>query len=98
MRMWQQRWTRTAADWLSLPTDALLAVSRVTCVDGREVVIENVNSLVRVAETEVEVDLGDTTLLVTGEKFVVTLVARREIHVQGDVRGIVYAPKGGPGR
>lgn len=95
MRSWKQKMRKTAAHWLALPPDALLDVSRVTCVDASEVIVENVVSLLRVAETEVEMDVGKYTLLLRGQGFVVTLVAQDEVHVTGEVSEFSYVRKGG---
>lgn len=98
MRKWKQTIRRTATEWLSLPPDAFLDVSRVTCIDGAQVIVENIESLLRVTETVVEVDLGKQTLLIQGENFVVTLVAEREVHVRGTVAQLSYVAKKGPQR
>jgi sporulation protein YqfC len=95
MRTWKQRVRRAATEWLSLPPDALLNVSRLTCLDGGEVIVENIHSLLRVADTAVEIDLGNSLLTLSGERFVVTLVAEREVHVRGVVGQISYLPKKG---
>lgn len=90
MRNWKRRLQRAATDLLSLPPDALLDVSRLTCVDGAEIVVENAVSLLHVSQTAVEVDLGKMRLELVGQDFIVTLVSGREIHVQGAVERIVY--------
>jgi sporulation protein YqfC len=95
MRSWKNRLQRAATDWLSLPSDALLDVGRLTCVNGSEVIVENAVSLLRVSETDVEIDLGNTMLSLHGAGFIVSLVASREIHVHGAVHDIVYHRKQG---
>ena len=96
MPSWTQRIRRVAADLLSLPPDAVNdTVSRLTCVDGKDVIVENLRSLLRVSETTVEIDLDDRVLLLHGTDFVVTLIAEREAHVTGDVDQITYLRKGG---
>jgi sporulation protein YqfC len=96
MRKLRQKIRRTATEWLSLPPDALLDVSRLTCIDGAQVVVENMKSLLSVSETAVELELQNQRLLLQGENFVVTLLAEGELHVQGKVSQITYQPlKGG---
>lgn len=98
MRTWKQRLRKSATEWLALPPDALLEVSRLTCVDGGRVVIENVVNLIRVEETIVEMDLGKFDLILTGHGFSVSLVARGEVHVEGEVHQISYSRHGGERR
>jgi sporulation protein YqfC len=90
MRSWKHRLQHAATDWLSLPSDALLHVARLTCVDGSEVIIENAVSLLRVSETDVEIDLGDSKVSLHGQAFVISLVSSGEIHVHGVVDQIAY--------
>ena len=90
MRAWNRRIKKAAAEWFAIPEDALLTVSRVTCVAGRDLIVENVASLVQVSETEVVVDLGDSLLHVVGDGLEVTLVAAGELHVRGPVHEIRY--------
>lgn len=95
MSSWKHRLQRAATDWLSLPSDALLNVARLTCVDGAEVVVENATALLKVTETDVEIDLKETILRLHGTDFVVNLVSSGEIHVRGIVDRIVYQRKQG---
>jgi sporulation protein YqfC len=93
MRSWKDRLRRATTEWLSLPPDALLDVSRLTCIDGTELVIENAVSLVKVSETEVDIEMTRSLVRLQGQSFIVTLVAEREIHVQGQVSQITYLDK-----
>jgi sporulation protein YqfC len=95
MRKWRQKIRRTATEWLSLPPDALLDVSRLTCIDGGQVVVENMKALLSVSETAVEVELQNQKLLLQGENFVITMLAEGELHLQGTVSQISYQPKKG---
>ncbi|GMA52155.1 hypothetical protein GCM10025857_35120 [Alicyclobacillus contaminans] len=90
MRTWKQKVRRAATNWLSLPPDALLDISRLTCLDGREVIVENIRSLLHVSDTVVDINLGDSRLRLTGHQFVVTLVTEKEVHVQGTVESLTY--------
>lgn len=90
MSSWKQRLSQSATDWLGLPPDALLDVSRVTCLDGRKVIIENAVELTRVSDTSIEVELTAQHLLIEGREFVVTLVMSREIHIEGLVHKMTY--------
>lgn len=94
MPTWKQKLKRTATEFLALPPDALLDVSRVACLDGKEVVIENVKSLKRVADTEVEVDLGELAITIYGRNFEVSLLTASEVHVHGIVNQLVYHRRG----
>lgn len=87
-------WKRIAAEWLALPPDALEQISRVTCLNGQEVIVENIEALTRVSGQVVEIDVGHAVLEVTGKSFVVTLASKREVHLQGEVESITYRPKG----
>ncbi|MCL6599149.1 MAG: YabP/YqfC family sporulation protein [Alicyclobacillus macrosporangiidus] len=90
MHGWKRRIQRTVTDLLALPQDALQRVARLTCVGGQEVVVEQAVSLLRVGEKEVEIDLGETTVLLEGDAFTVQLVASGEVHVSGRVDRITY--------
>jgi len=98
MRTWKQKLVHTATEWLALPPDALSDVSRVACLDGKEVIVENVKSLNRVAETVVEIDLGALTVTIHGRDFEVSLVTGHEVHIQGVVEQVVYTRRGGGDR
>lgn len=93
----KQRLKRRAAKFLALPPDALLDVPRVTCTNGVDVVVENVHSLIRVAEQEVVVDLRETHLVVEGQSFEVTLITDREVHIHGQVQALRFVPIDGRG-
>src|ERR1700730_1177812 len=93
MRSWKYRLQRAATDWLSLPSDAILNVARLTCVDAAEVVVENATALLKVTETDVEIDLQNMILRLHGSDFVVNLVSSGEIHIRGIVDRIAYQRK-----
>ncbi len=95
MSSWKQRLSQATTDWLGLPPDALLNVARVTCLDGRKVIVENATELVRVAENLIEIELPSQRLMIEGRDFVVTMVMSREIHVEGEVHRLTYQPVGG---
>ncbi|MCL6516352.1 YabP/YqfC family sporulation protein [Alicyclobacillus sp.] len=90
MNRWRRRIQKTVTDLLALPQDALAPIARLTCIGGQEVVVEQAVSLLRVEERQVELDLGDMTLLIEGDGFTVHLVASGEVHVTGRVDRIVY--------
>lgn len=90
----KRQWKQLAAEWLSLPPDALQNVSRVTCLNGQEVIVENIESLLRVSDTQVDIDVGHAILHVQGQAFVVTLASTTEVHLRGSVRSISYSVRG----
>ena len=90
MSTWSPRIKRAVTNWLALPEDVLLDVSRVTCVDGRELVIENVSSLVHVGSSQVRLQMADMVIDIAGADFEVTLVAGKEVHVRGTVHQVTY--------
>lgn len=90
MSSWKRRLQETATDWFGLPPDAMLDVSRVTCIGSTEVIVENAVGLIRATDTEIVVELVNDILRVKGREFVVTLVAGREVHVQGQVDTLTY--------
>ncbi|MCL6549335.1 MAG: hypothetical protein K6T30_10565 [Alicyclobacillus sp.] len=98
MRTWKQRLQRAAAEVFALPPDALADVSRLTCTDGAELVLENVAALRQVTDTRLEVDCGRFVLVVEGESFEVSYIAGSEMHVRGQVSLIRYLRPGGGAR
>jgi sporulation protein YqfC len=98
MRTWKQQLKRTATNFLSLPPDALLGASRISCTEGKEVVVENVHMLERVDAGEVLLDMGSYKLRICGEQFEVVLVTDHEVHVSGQVSRIEYLRNNGAGR
>jgi sporulation protein YqfC len=97
MRVWNRRIRKAVAEWLAIPEDSVLTIPRLTCVGGRNTVIENVTGLIHVSETEVVLDLADCRLRLAGEAFEVTFLEGREVHVHGLVHEIRYEwPKGAP--
>jgi sporulation protein YqfC len=94
----KQRLKRRAAEFLALPLDTLMDVPRVTCINGTDVVVENVRTLVRVAEHEVIVDVTDIQICVEGSQFEVTLVTDKEVHIRGQVDAIRYVKVNGRGK
>ncbi|QQE77336.1 YabP/YqfC family sporulation protein [Alicyclobacillus sp. SO9] len=90
----KRRWKQLATEWLSLPPDALQDVSRVTCLNGNEVIVENIESLLRVSDTQVDIDVGHAVLHVHGESFVVTLASTTEVHLRGSVSSLSYSSRG----
>lgn len=90
MAGWKGQLKRRATEMLKLPPDALLDVSRVTCVDGQHVVVENARGLMKVEGEQVVLDLGDKTLIIHGSDFEVTLVTEREVHIRGRVAQIDF--------
>ncbi|RIV25868.1 hypothetical protein D2Q93_05530 [Alicyclobacillaceae bacterium I2511] len=96
MRRWKRRLQQAATDLLSLPRDTMMSgVSRLTCVDGEQVIVENITGLLHVSDSRVEVGLQDRQLTLSGQNFVVTLVSVGEVHVHGNVQQILYQTKGG---
>jgi len=95
MRSLNNKIKRAATNWLALPSDALFDVTRVTCVNAKEVVIEHVESLLHVSNQTVEVHLGAQILTVRGNGFEVTLISGREVHLQGEVASLEYRTAGG---
>ncbi len=95
MRAWKQRIKRTATNLLSLPPDTLLGSSRVSCMDGKVVIVENVHVLERVDECEIVLSMGKYRLRIRGEQFEVVLVTEREVHISGVVHNIDYLQNGG---
>jgi len=95
MRTWSPRIKRAVTNWLALPQDALLDVSRFTCIGGTDVVVENVVSLQHVSAEEIRFELNNAILEVVGKDFEVTLVAGQEVHVRGIVEQITFTrPEG----
>ncbi len=94
MRRWKRRLQQAATDWLSLPPDTMSGVSRLTCLGGEQVIVENVVGLLHVSDARVEVDLQNSRLTLLGRDFVVTLVSVGEVHVRGLVQQITYHAKG----
>lgn len=92
MSGWRTRLKQTATDLLNLPPDALLNASRVTCVNGSNVVVERAKGLTKVADDEVIVDLHQQTLIIRGTNFEVTLVTEGEVHIAGNVSSLQYLP------
>lgn len=95
MRAFGRRIKQAATDWFALPPDALLDASRVTCLNGEELTMENVVSLERVSDTAVEVELQAHVVVVEGRDFVVTLVTDQEIHMRGSIDQITYRRRPG---
>lgn len=94
MSGWKARLKQSATDLLKLPPDALLDVARVTCVDGKNVVVENARKLLQVEAKQVVLDLGNEILAVIGREFEVTLVTDREVHIAGLVDRLEYVRRG----
>lgn len=90
MRTWSPRFKRAVTNWLALPQDALLDVSRLTCIDGSEVVVENVAALEHVSASAIRLRLENIILELQGQNFEVTLVAGQEIHIRGTIKTITY--------
>lgn len=88
MRSFTARWKQTAADLFGLPPDALLQVPRFSCLNGNEMVVENVVALHSVTERCLQADLGFAVLSINGSDFVVTLLTSREIHLRGRIDSI----------
>lgn len=95
MRTWSPRIKRTITNWLALPQDTLLDVSRLTCIDGSEVVVENVVALEHVSASDIRLRLENVVLELHGHHFEVSLVAGQEVHIQGIVQQISYIRAGG---
>lgn len=98
MRAFGRRIKQAATEWFALPPDTLLDIPRLSCLNAEEVVIENLVSLEHVSETEVAADLGQHTVLIEGQAFIVTLVTDQEIHMKGQIDRITYRRHGGAGR
>lgn len=98
MRTWKQQLKKTATNFLSLPPDALLGVSRVSCTEGKDVVVENVHTLERVDEGIVLLNMGSYKLRITGREFEVVLVTDHEVHIHGLVSCIEYLESDGTKR
>lgn len=98
MRTWSPRIKRAVTNWLALPQDALLDASRVTCIDGSEVVVENVIALEQVSATDIQLRLDNVVLKLHGDNFEVTLVAGQEIHIRGRIGQISYIRSEGESR
>lgn len=95
MSSWKERLSHSATEWLGLPPDALQNVSRVTCLGGREVIIENAVELIRVSDVLVEVLLTSQRLIIEGSGFVVKMVMSQEIHLDGQIEKMTYITAGG---
>ncbi|MCF8563335.1 hypothetical protein LLE49_01070 [Alicyclobacillus tolerans] len=95
MRAFGPRFKQAVTNLLALPSDAILDVSRLTCVDGSEVVVENVVALIHVGQKEIQLDLGNMVLHLVGDDFEVTLVAGNEVHMRGQVTEVRYIRQGG---
>ncbi|WP_206917412.1 YabP/YqfC family sporulation protein [Alicyclobacillus suci] len=91
---WKSRLKQSATEFLKLPPDALLEVSRVTCVDGKNVVVENARRLLKVENTKVTLDLGEQILTIHGQDFEIILVTDKEVHVTGQVASLEYTAHG----
>ena len=98
MRTWKQQLKKTATNFLSLPPDALLGVSRISCTEGKDVVVENVHTLERVDAGEVILNMESYKLRICGEQFEVVLVTDHEVHISGQVSSIEYLGIDGSGR
>lgn len=95
MRSWSPRIKRAVTNWLALPQDALLDVSRFTCIGGTDVVVESVIALQHVSAGAIRLELHNAILEVVGKDFEVTLVAGQEVHVRGIVEQITFTrPEG----
>jgi sporulation protein YqfC len=90
MRTWKQQLKKTATNFLSLPPDTLLGASRVSCTEGKDIVVENVHTLERVDAGEVLLNIGSYKLRICGEQFEVVLVTDHEVHIHGQVSCIEY--------
>lgn len=89
----KRRWKQLATDLFSLPPDALEDVSRVTCLNGQQIIVENIRGLLRVSEEQVDIDLGHALLRAVGTSFVVTLASPSEVHLQGNLHSLNYLGK-----
>lgn len=98
MPSWRRRLQNAATNMLALPPDAVSDAPRLTCVDGREIVIENVVELLHVNATEVRLNLGANQVVLQGHDFTVNLVAGREVHLTGQVDAILFHRAGGAPR
>lgn len=91
---WKQRIKQSATEMLKLPPDALLDTPRVTCLDGKSVVVDNAKSLVKVEESIVLLDCDVYTVVIRGHDFEVTLVTDKEVHVTGLVDSLEFQRNG----
>lgn len=93
MPAWNRRLKKAASEWLSLPPDAMENMSRVTVLDGREVIVEHISGLVHVDECLIEIDLGQTGLRIVGDAFEVNLASNEEVHLTGRIQELQYVRK-----
>lgn len=94
MPAWNRRLKKAAAEWLSLPPDAMNDISRVTVLDGREAIVENIAALLRVDANLIEIDLGKCGLRITGAEFEVNLASSSEVHLTGQIQQVQYVARG----
>ncbi len=90
MPAWNRRLKKAASEWLSLPPDAMETITRVTILDGREVIVEHIAGLIHVDERLIEIDLGHAGLRIVGEAFEVNLASDAEVHLSGQIAQLQY--------
>jgi sporulation protein YqfC len=78
--------------------DMVSDAPRVTCLDAREVVVENVVGLLHVGTDEIRLDLGNLHLTLWGRDFEVNLVSGKEVHLTGDIVRMEFRRQGGGNR
>lgn len=95
MAGWKRRFQRATTEFLRLPPDALLDVSRVTCLGAEKIVIENAVELLHVSDRQIEVTLSEQHVTIEGSNFIVSFISNREVHIEGDVEQIRYHRRDG---
>jgi len=93
MARWKRRFQEAATDLLRLPADALVDVSRVTCLDAAKIIIENAVELRHVSDGLIDVAFSEKLLSIEGSNFIVTFISNREIHVEGNITQLRYQPR-----
>lgn len=96
MPSWSRRLRTAMTSTFALPPDIVSDAPRVTCIDARQAVVENVVGLLHVSANEIRLDLGTLHLYLVGRDFEVNLVSGKEVHLTGDIESMQFRrQKGG---
>lgn len=92
VKKWHLRLRNLMVDYLSLPSDVLLELPRLTMIGNFHLYIENHKGLETYSETELKVKTTNGYVQILGSSFVLKQMLPEEILLEGEIEEVKYLP------
>ncbi|GAB3050836.1 sporulation protein YqfC [Virgibacillus ainsalahensis] len=79
--------------YLSLPSDVILELPRITIIGQLHVYIENHQGLATYSDTELRLKTNNGFIQITGSSFVIKLMVPEEILLEGKIAEVKFIPE-----